>query len=78
LSSAGHEKGGKEHEAPCHHKLEVFLDEYIRAAGIAHDDDKDGPLFRTTGRSTDTAHGMTQPDAFRNGDLKRRKTPSCA
>jgi site-specific recombinase XerD len=58
-----HEKGGKEHEAPCHHKLEVFLDEYIRAAGIA--DDKDGPLFITTGRSTGTAHRMTQPDAFR-------------
>jgi integrase len=30
-----HEKGGKEHEAPCHHKLEAFLDEYIAAAGIA-------------------------------------------
>ena len=41
-----HEKGGKEHEAPCHHKLEAFLDEYIKAACIA--DDKDGPLFRTT------------------------------
>jgi site-specific recombinase XerD len=58
-----HEKGGKEHEAPCHHKLEAFLDEYIKAAGIA--DDKEGPLFRTTGRSTGTAHRMTQPDAFR-------------
>ena len=30
-----HEKGGKEHEAPCHHKLEAHLDEYISAAGIA-------------------------------------------
>jgi integrase len=58
-----HEKGGKEHEAPCHHKLEAFLDEYIKAAGIA--DDEDGALFRTTGRSTGTAHRMTQPDAFR-------------
>ena len=58
-----HEKGGKEHEAPCHHKLEAFLDEYIAAAGIA--DDKDGPLFRTTGRSTGTPHRMTQPDAYR-------------
>jgi integrase/recombinase XerD len=29
-----HEKGGKEYEAPCHHKLEGFLDEYIAAAGI--------------------------------------------
>ena len=49
-----HEKGGKEHEAPCIPKLETYLDEYIAAAGIA--DDKDGPLFRTTGRSTGTPH----------------------
>jgi site-specific recombinase XerD len=27
-----HEKGGKEHEAPCHHNLEQLLDEYIAAA----------------------------------------------
>ena len=58
-----HEKGGKEHEAPCIPKLETYLDEYIAAAGIA--DDKDGPLFRTTGRSTGTAHRMTQQDAYR-------------
>jgi hypothetical protein len=32
-----HEKGGKEHEAPCIPKLEVYLDEYIAAAGIAGD-----------------------------------------
>jgi integrase/recombinase XerD len=63
-----HEKGGKEHEAPCHHKLEVYLDEYIAAAGIA--EDKHGPLFRTTGRATGTAHRMTQPDAYRM--LQRR------
>jgi hypothetical protein len=30
--------------------LEAYLDEYIAAAGIQ--DDKEGPLFRTTGRST--------------------------
>ena len=57
-----HEKGGKEHEAPCISKLETYLDEYIAAAGIA---DKDGPLFRTTGRSTGTPHRMTQQDAYR-------------
>jgi integrase/recombinase XerD len=65
-----HEKGGKEHEAPCHHKLEAFLDEYIAAAGIA--DDKDGPLFRTTGRSTGTAHRMTQPGAYRMIERRAR------
>jgi predicted permease len=30
-----HEKGGKEHEVPCHHNLEQLLDEYIEAASIA-------------------------------------------
>jgi site-specific recombinase XerD len=58
-----HEKGGKEHEAPCVPKLEAFLDEYIAAAGIAAD--TDGPLFRTTGRSTGTPHRLTQQDAYR-------------
>ena len=41
-----HEKGGKRHEMPCHHKLETFLDEYIDAAEIK--DDPKGWLFRTT------------------------------
>jgi site-specific recombinase XerC len=58
-----HEKGGKEHEAPCVPKLEAYLDEYIAGAGIAND--KDGPLFRTTGRSTGITHRLTQQDAYR-------------
>jgi len=32
-----HEKGGKRHEMPAHHKLEQFLDEYLAAAGIRED-----------------------------------------
>jgi site-specific recombinase XerD len=58
-----HEKGGKEHEVPCHHSLEQYLDEYIAAAGIA--EDADGPLFRTTGRKTGEQHPMWQQDAYR-------------
>ena len=58
-----HEKGGKEHEVPCHHNLEQYLDEYIAAAGIAAD--ADGPLFRTTGRNTGKQHPMWQQDAYR-------------
>jgi integrase/recombinase XerD len=58
-----HEKGGKEHQAPCIPKLESFLDDYVASAGIASD--KDGPLFRTTGRSTGTPRRMTQQDAYR-------------
>ena len=27
-----HEKGGKEHEVPCHQMLEEYLDEYLAAA----------------------------------------------
>jgi site-specific recombinase XerD len=48
-----HEKGGNEHEVPCHHT----------AAGIAGD--AEGPLFRTTGRKTGQAHAMWQQDAYR-------------
>ena len=40
-----HEKGGKRHEAPCHHSLDEYLDAWIAAAGIG--DDKKGPLFRS-------------------------------
>jgi len=56
-----HEKGGREHEMPAHHKLEEYLDAYIEAAGIA--DEKRGPLFRSalgkTGRLSDRRLGRT-------------------
>jgi site-specific recombinase XerD len=39
-----HEKNGKLNEMPCHHKLEEYLDAYIRVAGLS--DDRKGPLFR--------------------------------
>ena len=60
-----HEKGGKEHEVPCHHNLEKYLDEYIAAAGIAGD--PDGPLFRTAAGKTGelTRNPMWQQDAYR-------------
>lgn len=60
-----HEKGGKEHEVPCHHHLEQYLDEYIAAAGIAGD--PDGPLFRTAAGKTGALNrtAMWQQDAYR-------------
>lgn len=58
-----HEKGGKEHEVPCHHTLERFLDEYVAAAGIASD--ADGPLFRSVGRKTGRGEALWQQDAYR-------------
>ena len=42
--------GGKYHELPCHHSLEIYLREYIDAAGIG--EDKAAPLFRTINRTT--------------------------
>jgi integrase len=35
-----HEKGGKEHDVPCHHSLDQCLHDYIEVAGIT--DDVDG------------------------------------
>jgi len=67
-----HEKGGKEHEVPCHHNLELYLDEYIAAAGIAGD--ADGPLFRTAAGKTGelTGNPMWQQDAYRMDSAPRR------
>jgi site-specific recombinase XerD len=60
-----HEKGGKEHDVPCHHNLNHFLDEYIDAAGIA--DDVDGYLFRTAAGKTGLLSDkpLYQQDAYR-------------
>jgi site-specific recombinase XerD len=60
-----HEKGGKRHEMPAHHKLEAFLDEYLRAADVVGD--AKSPLFRSaigrTGTLAETA--MHRVDAWR-------------
>jgi site-specific recombinase XerD len=58
-----HEKGGNEHEVPCHHTLEQILDDYIAAAGIAGD--PNGPLFRSTGRKTGEVQALWQQDVYR-------------
>jgi integrase/recombinase XerD len=43
-----HEKGGKFHEVPAHHKAEEYVDAYLEAAGIVFG--KWEPLFRTVDR----------------------------
>lgn len=65
-----HEKGGKFHEVPVHHNAESYLDEYIKAAGIAGE--KAAPLFRTAqGRTHQlTKNPMSRFDAYRM--VKRR------
>jgi integrase len=51
-----HEKGGKRHEMPAHHKLEAYLDEYIDAAGIRGQGRT--PLFRSTIGKTGILTGL--------------------
>jgi integrase len=60
-----HEKGGKEHDVPCHHRLDQCLHDYIEAAGIS--DDVDGYLFRSARRKTGqlTTNPLFQQDAHR-------------
>jgi site-specific recombinase XerD len=60
-----HKKNGKLNEMPCHHKLEIFLDEYIKGAGI--EDDRKGPLFRSAIGKTGklTGRPMFRMDVWR-------------
>jgi integrase len=60
-----HEKGGKEHDVPCHHCLDQCLHKYIESAGIT--DDVDGYLFRSARRKTGqlTSNPLFQQDAHR-------------
>ena len=64
-----HEKGGKHHALPVHHKAEAYLDAYLDAAGIA--DETDAPLWRTLTRARRlSSRRMSRVDVFRM--IKRR------
>jgi site-specific recombinase XerD len=57
-----HEKGGKSHELPVHHKAEEYLDAYLELAGIR--EDKKTPLFRTCpGRGHKLSEQGLKPNA---------------
>lgn len=61
-----HEKGGKQHEMPCHHNLEAYLHAYVDGAGLGLD--PKGYLFRTTPRGHRkelSERPMDQADAYR-------------
>lgn len=64
------EKGGKQHEMPCHHNLEAYLHTYIEGAGLA--DDPKGPLFRTVGRGTGILTRTPLPQANAYAMIGRR------
>jgi hypothetical protein len=66
-----HEKNGKLNEMPCHHKLEEYLDAYIKAGGIHG---------RTTSAGRSPASAMSSaaglPDGRRNGRLRDFHSPA--
>lgn len=64
------EKGGKRHEMPCHHTLEVYLHAYLDGAGIS--EDPKGPLFRTVGRGTGRLTRTPLPQANAYAMIQRR------
>jgi integrase/recombinase XerC len=65
-----HEKGGKRHEMPCHHNLEVYLHAYIDGCGLARD--PKGFLFPTIGRRTGELTTTPLPQANAYAMIHRR------
>lgn len=69
-----HEKGGRFHEVPAHHKAEGYLDEYIEAAGL-----KDQPkvaLFQSTGGRSARLSGVAMSRRDVLAMVKRRAAES--
>lgn len=65
-----HEKGGKRHEMPCHHTLEIYLDAYLEAPALR--ESPKSPLFRTIGRGTGRLTDTPLPQANAYQMIKRR------
>lgn len=65
-----HEKGGKRHEVPCHHNLEVFLHDYLNGCGLW--DGRKGWVFRTIDRDTKTLSDRPLPQANAWQMIRRR------
>jgi integrase/recombinase XerD len=66
-----HEKGGKVHKVPAHHRAAEYMEDYLEATGL-REQHKNAPLFRTAYRKTGllTENGITRNDVFRM--IKRR------
>ena len=65
-----HEKGGKQHEMPCHHNLEEYLTAYLD--GCVLREDRKGPLFRTIARGTKRLSDTPLPQANAFEMVRRR------
>lgn len=66
-----HEKGGRLHCVPAHHKAADHVEAYIEAAGVA--DDRKGPLFRAIA-ATDTIRRKAPDPSNVLAMIKRRAT----
>lgn len=64
------EKGGKQHEMPCHHTLETYLHAYLDGGGIG--DEPKSPLFRTIARGTKRLSSTALPQANAYAMVQRR------
>ncbi|CAN7734607.1 tyrosine-type recombinase/integrase [Caballeronia sp. LjRoot29] len=64
------EKGGKQHEMPCHHTLEAYLHAYLDGTGIGAEGK--GPLFRTIQRGTGRLSTTSLPQANAYAMVTRR------
>ena len=68
-----HEKGGKVHEVPCHHRLNEYLHEYIAAAGL--EVDKKGFCFNQWRiKKEPRPHRSTVGPVRRTRHVRRRAT----
>src|SRR3546814_1374904 len=65
-----HEKGGKQHEMPCHHNLEDYLTAYIDGCELRAQ--AKGPLFRTIARGTKRLSDTPLPQANAFAMVRRR------
>jgi site-specific recombinase XerD len=64
------EKGGKQHEMPCHHTLEAYLHAYLEQTGLR--DEPKSPLFRTIARGTRQLSSRPLPQANAYEMVRRR------
>ena len=65
-----HEKGGKQHEMPCHHNLDAWLHEYLDVAKLWSD--QKGCVFRTIDRDSKELSNRPLPQANAYAMIRRR------
>lgn len=64
------EKGGKQHDMPCHHNLDLWLHEYLDAANLWND--RKGYVFRTIDRDSKELSDRPLPQANAYAMIRRR------